>query len=1459
MNKSILIIGLCLSLSIATVACLFGQGLNEGFESAEAPPQGWTMRYANENPPAGNLMIHDDAVAHQGERSFRFSSFASGAPYDQYLITPRLETSDDDRTISFYYRKHTWGNETFRVGWSTTGTDLDDFQWSENITNSTTEWQQFVKDDLPIGESIYFCIHYLSVWDYYLYIDTVVGPEVYTPEEPPAAAINPRPADEAEGVAIDTHISWQSGDAFTDSYDVYFGEQLPEEPNVANHDTTSFDPGELDYNTTYRWKIVPGNQFGANEDVPTWSFTTTGEPTVTEFPWTETFAGEDFPPVSWEHEFVSAEVSWIRASGGHSNNPAGAVEDGFNARFYAGASRGATTHLITPPLDVSELSPPQLSFWHAQRVWAGDQDTLRVYYSEIDSDERHLIASFEDDIPEWTERSYPLADDLGTIQIIFEGIGDYGYGVVLDVIDVREAPATPAPRDLAVTNITGNSARLGWEEVGDADAWDIELGLTGFEPTGNPTRENVNTNPYHYENLSPSTSYEFYVRSNHGDGLVSDWAGPETFATTQIPARLPFTEVFDGDIQWQAANGEQTNQWHIGDVTSYYGERSAFISNDGGDTNAYTINSASTVHLYRDIEFPEDADNVIELSFMWKGMGEVNWDYLAVYLVDTDVTPTAGVFVPQGQIGERYSFSEDWRRELFEFTPEDLAGETKRLVFTWRNDASVGTQPPVAVDSISIAVAEGYPEPRELAVTNITGNSADLGWTEAGGAEAWDIELGLAGFEPTGNPTEQGVTDNPYTYEDLNPMTSYDFYVRSVHDENEYSDWAGPQRFMTSQIPAELPFAENFEADIDWQIVNGEQPNIWFIGDVTAYEGERSAFITNDDGESNSYSINSSSVVHIYRDIEFPEDTDNDFELEFYWKGMGEGSQWSDFDYMRVFLVDTNVIPQAGTQLLSGQIGDTYNMEEEWQQERIELANDTYAGEVRRLIFTWRNDSSVGTQPPVAIDNVSVKEIDIDPNPTIAVNPVPADSATGVPVSLENLEWQYISHEDYSDPVGFRVYFTTEEGFGEEYHWVSYEDQETGYRLGVPIDLDPETTYYWQVIPTTIDGGDGRRSAVRGRRRNDTSLQRRNLITFRGDAENVPVWRFTTQLPDTYTGPMSPVGDANDDYIANVNGVEIMFIPDQDEDEMINITVTVSSNQNYESVALFSRPDALGRYFGFSVDNGTVFRRGSYLHLSFENQPNQLWYRPGSGNWTQIDYEWDDGVAIVDLSDLGDARRNDLFEFAGDNGQEGQTLPVALSSFTVSMSSGMNAVLSWTSETETNMLGYNVFRNSENSYAEAEMINYPIIPAQNTSETTNYIFEDEEVDFGNTYYYWLQSVDLDLTYGLHGPISITVDEDEEELPPIVYETQLFNNYPNPFNPNTNINFTLREETHVSLEVFNITGQRVRVLKNGEKSEGKHTIVWDGLDDNGRVSTSGIYFYRLKTDHFNETKKMILVK
>jgi len=91
------------------------------------------------------------------------------------------------------------------------------------------------------------------------------------------------------------------------------------------------------------------------------------------------------------------------------------------------------------------------------------------------------------------------------------------------------------------------------------------------------------------------------------------------------------------------------------------------------------------------------------------------------------------------------------------------------------------------------------------------------------------------------------------------------------------------------------------------------------------------------------------------------------------------------------------------------------------------------------------------------------------------------------------------------------------------------------------------------------------------------------------------------------------------------------------------------------------------------------------------------------------------------------------------------------------------------------------------------------------------------------------------------------------------KTENITNYPNPFNPSTTITFSLIDEGKVTLEIYNIKGQKVRTLVNQTFSKGQHQVVWDSLDDNQRTLTSGVYFYRYQTKDENVIRKMLLLK
>jgi flagellar hook assembly protein FlgD len=88
---------------------------------------------------------------------------------------------------------------------------------------------------------------------------------------------------------------------------------------------------------------------------------------------------------------------------------------------------------------------------------------------------------------------------------------------------------------------------------------------------------------------------------------------------------------------------------------------------------------------------------------------------------------------------------------------------------------------------------------------------------------------------------------------------------------------------------------------------------------------------------------------------------------------------------------------------------------------------------------------------------------------------------------------------------------------------------------------------------------------------------------------------------------------------------------------------------------------------------------------------------------------------------------------------------------------------------------------------------------------------------------------------------------------------LLGNYPNPFNPSTELVFKLPYDGHATLEVFNIVGQRVATLVDEQMSAGEHRVIWNAQSDNGQRVPSGMYFYRLVTESGRETRKMLLLK
>jgi len=127
---------------------------------------------------------------------------------------------------------------------------------------------------------------------------------------------------------------------------------------------------------------------------------------------------------------------------------------------------------------------------------------------------------------------------------------------------------------------------------------------------------------------------------------------------------------------------------------------------------------------------------------------------------------------------------------------------------------------------------------------------------------------------------------------------------------------------------------------------------------------------------------------------------------------------------------------------------------------------------------------------------------------------------------------------------------------------------------------------------------------------------------------------------------------------------------------------------------------------------------------------------------------------------------------------------------------------------------------------------------------------------GWKYYYKITTFDFSGNEsGPTAPDVITADE----IPDVPAAFALHQNYPNPFNPVTTIRFDLPASVRVTLSVYNLKGEKVRVLLDRNMTAGQKSIDWNGRSDEEWTVASGVYFYKLKAGEFKKTRKMILMR
>ncbi|MDO9577039.1 MAG: FlgD immunoglobulin-like domain containing protein, partial [Candidatus Cloacimonadales bacterium] len=215
---------------------------------------------------------------------------------------------------------------------------------------------------------------------------------------------------------------------------------------------------------------------------------------------------------------------------------------------------------------------------------------------------------------------------------------------------------------------------------------------------------------------------------------------------------------------------------------------------------------------------------------------------------------------------------------------------------------------------------------------------------------------------------------------------------------------------------------------------------------------------------------------------------------------------------------------------------------------------------------------------------------------------------------------------------------------------------------------------------------------------------------------------------------------------------------------------------------------------------------------------------------------------------------------------EGQVTPISFVLYYLQAPENLVAVnideivnLTW----EHNQPAANSGRKRE--YSNREFQNFNIYRSVDASfyellASTDDLFYEDILETAGEYSYYMTAVyDQGNESEASNTETVIWDGTGSDDPLIPLVNALYQNSPNPFNPETKISFDLKEEWQVNLEIYNMKGQKVRTLISAQLSTGQHSVIWNGKDDAGKPVSSGIYFYKIKAGEFQQTRKMLLMK
>jgi len=237
---------------------------------------------------------------------------------------------------------------------------------------------------------------------------------------------------------------------------------------------------------------------------------------------------------------------------------------------------------------------------------------------------------------------------------------------------------------------------------------------------------------------------------------------------------------------------------------------------------------------------------------------------------------------------------------------------------------------------------------------------------------------------------------------------------------------------------------------------------------------------------------------------------------------------------------------------------------------------------------------------------------------------------------------------------------------------------------------------------------------------------------------------------------------------------------------------------------------------------------------------------------------------------IGDTNWSEATSSAGTpgkgNGGDNSTwvdssLPVELSNWCGYVSGG-TIVLKWTTESEIENQGFIIYRRNKAQGEMSEIASFvqntQLLGQGSTTEESNYTFTDLEVEVEQTYAYQLADVDYNGNVTTHFEIEVSIKDDKDDTKNQIIK--LHHPHPNPFNPFTHLSFSLWiESDQIRMDIIDMQGRIIKTIINRGLDVGHYDLIWDGLDEMGKLVPGGVYVVRMITTCGVQTQRITLIR